>query len=284
MNETEQNRRASNSYTQGGAEGYYVYCIADSVLAQEIIKSDSLPSAMEENTSLELITFNDLAAIVSRVPLSVFGEEALDAHLSDAPWITVRAMRHEQAVEHFASRTSVVPLRFGTLYLDSSGVKEMLAEKQNQLRSLLDRLRGHTEWGVNVYCDREVLLENITNISSRLREMAAAARNASPGQSYLLQKKIEALRADEAKLEIERTATRIEERLSTLSDGVSRLRVLKIETTEYGELRAKFAFLVLEAKFEEFRGAAEDLAHEIESAGIRIELTGPWPAYNFASA
>jgi hypothetical protein len=114
--------------------------------------------------------------------------------------------------------------------------------------------------------------------------MAASAKNTSPGQSYLLQKKIDALRIDEGKLEIERVTKRIEERLSSLSDGVSRLRVLKIETTEHGELRAKFAFLLLKTKFEEFRAAAEDLAREIESAGIRIELTGPWPAYNFAAS
>jgi Gas vesicle synthesis protein GvpL/GvpF len=129
-----------------------------------------------------------------------------------------------------------------------------------------------------------VLLENITNISPRLREMTATAKSASPGQSYLLQKKIEALRVDEGKLEVERTTKRIEERLSILSDGSCRLRVLKVETTEHGELRSKFAFLVLRTKFADFRAAAEEIARELEKAGIRIELTGPWPAYNFAAA
>ena len=92
------------------------------------------------------------------------------------------------------------------------------------------------------------------------------------------------MRGDEAKLEIERTAKRIEERLADLSDGASRLRVLKVETTEHGELKSKFAFLVLRVKFEDFRAAAEEIAREIGKAGIRIELTGPWPAYNFAIA
>jgi hypothetical protein len=157
----------------------------------------------------------------------------------------------------------------------------MLSDKEAQLHVILERVKGHEEWGVNVYCDRTVLLENIT---PRLREMAATAKSALPGQSYLLQKKIEALRADEGKLEIERTTKRIEERLSGLSDGVSRVRVLKVETTEHGELRSKFAFLVSKARLEDFRDAAEEIAREIESAGIRIELTGPWPAYNFAAA
>jgi hypothetical protein len=284
MSETEQNPGASTSYTSTGAEGYYVYCIAERAPALEILTNVSVPSAMEENTGLEVIAVSDLAAIVSRVPLSVFGEESLEAHLSDAPWVTVRAMRHEQVVEHFARQTSVVPLRFGTIYLDGPGVKQMLADKRDQLYTILGRVKGHEEWGVNIYCDRAVLLENITNISPRLREMTATAKNASPGQSYLLQKKIEALRADEGKLEIERTTKRIEARLSSLSDGVARLRVLKVEATEHGELRSKFAFLVLKANFEKFRAAAEEIAGEVEKAGIRIELTGPWPAYNFAAA
>jgi hypothetical protein len=283
MSESDQKLSEDGGYTEPGAQGYYVYCISERGPALEILTTGSVPSAMEENTGLEVIAVGDLAAIVSRVPLSMFGEKSLDAHLSDAPWVTVRAMRHEQVVEHFARQTSVVPLRFGTIYLDEPGVKHMLTEKQDQLHVILERVKGHEEWGVNVYWDRVVLLENITNISPRLREMSATAKSASPGQSYLLQKKIEALRADEGKLEIDRTTKRIEERLSSLSDGASRLRVLKVEATEHGELRSKFAFLVLKDKFEEFRAAAEELASEIQNAGIRIELTGPWPAYNFAA-
>jgi len=284
MSETEQKPSGDGEYGATGAEGHYVYCISERDPALQILTSGSVPSAMEDKTDLEAITVGELTAIVSRVPLSDFGEESLEAHLSDAPWVTIRAMRHEQVVEHFARQTSVVPLRFGTIYLDETGVNQMLAEKQAQLHDILERVKGHEEWGVNVYCDRGVLLENITNISPRLREMSAVAKTASTGQAYLLQKKIEALRADEGKAEVERTAKRIEERLSSMSDGAARLRVLKVETTEHGELRSKFAFLVAKEKFDNFRAAAEEIAREIESAGIRIELTGPWPAYNFAAS
>src|SRR5262245_22109900 len=283
MNETEQKRGQGARYTATDSHGYYVYCITNRIPALEILKRGSVPSAMEESSVLEIITVHDLAAIISQVPLSVFGEQALEAHLSDATWVTVRAMRHEQVVEHFARQTSVVPLRFGTIYLDESGVQQMLEDRRSSLQAILERLKGHEEWGVNIYCDRAVLSENIANISPRLREMSATAKNASPGQSYLLQKKIEALRADEGKLEIERATKRIDERLSNLSDGACRLRVLKVESTEHGELRAKFAFLVRKTEFEEFRAAAEEIASEVERAGIRIELTGPWPAYNFAT-
>jgi hypothetical protein len=281
MSESEQKTTDWKSYPAGEADGFYVYCITESIPAAEI-SLGPVPAAIEEGAGLELITFKNLTAIVSRVPLVTYGEEALAEHLSDAAWTAIRAMRHEQVVEHFAKHTGVVPLRFGTIYLDQLGVERMLGEKYDELQAIIKRLQDREEWGVNVYCDRAVLLENITNISPLLREMAETAKAASPGQAYLMQKKIEALRTDESKVEIERAAKKIEERLKAHSEGVARLRILKVETTEHGELKAKFAFLVLKPKFEEFRDAAEELAGQIANAGIRIELTGPWPAYNFA--
>jgi hypothetical protein len=263
--------------------GYYVYCVADNSAASRII-SEKTPLAIEESAGIELINRKKLAAVVSQIPMSDYGEEELAAKLTDASWTAIRAMRHEQVVEHFASRTSVVPLRFGTIYVDRSRVEEMLDEKEAQLSAILTRLVGREEWGVNVFCDRAVLLANITNVSPKLREMVDEAAKASAGQSYLLQKKIETLKADEAKVEIARAADQIETRLRNESEGATRLRILKVETTEHGELKAKFAFLVVKSKFESFRNGAEDLARELDSAGIRIELTGPWPAYNFATA
>ena len=261
---------------------YYVYCVAERSAAASI-SSERSPAAIEDNSAIELIDHNQLAAVVSKVPLAEYGEEALAVKLTDASWTAVRAMRHEHVVEHFSKRTSVVPLRFGTIYLDQARIESMLTAQEGQLTSILNRLDGREEWGVNVYGDRTVLLNNIANVSARLREMSEEAKQASAGQSYLMQKKIEALKADEAKAEIARACDRIERELSDASEGAVRLRVLKVETTEHGELKAKFAFLVVRAKFEEFRNVAENLARKLDEAGIRIELTGPWPAYNFAT-
>lgn len=278
--ELKKSKEGSNS--PSGSYGYYVYCICEKLPAEKLTH-EPLPAAIDEKAKLEVIMREDLAGIVSAVPLSVFGEDALQEHLTDAAWTAVKAMRHEQVVEHFAKQTSVVPLRFGTIYLERSGIEEMLDEKREQLVAILKRLQGHEEWGVNVYSDRDALLENITTVSPRLREMSEAAKKAPPGQSYLLQKKIDALRTDEVKVEVVRIADEIEKSLHDRSDGSVKLKILKVETTEHGELKAKFAFLVNKEKFAAFRDGAEELARRFEDSGIKIELTGPWPAYNFAT-
>jgi hypothetical protein len=125
------------------------------------------------------------------------------------------------------------------------------------------------------------LITGITSVSPRLRELVQQAEAASPGQSYLLQKKIEALRVDEARVALNRIIDQVEKSLSEQADDAKHLRILKVEATEHGELKGKFAFLVRRAEFEEFRAAAERLAEEHLAAGVRLELTGPWPAYNF---
>ena len=257
---------------------YYVYCIA-----AEPLPVNTLPAAIEEDTKLEWVEVNELAALVSQVPRTTYSEDNLAEHLTDATWTAIRAMRHETVVEYVAKRTTVIPLRFGTIYLERTGIEQMLTDKSRELREILAQLRGREEWGVNVYVDRAAMLSNITSVSPVLREMVERAEQSSPGQSYLLQKKIEALKSDEARAATNRIAEAIEEELRRHSDDARRLRILKVETTEHGELKAKFAFLVNRSGFDDFRDTAEQLAQQNQAAGIRLELTGPWPVYNFCT-
>jgi hypothetical protein len=262
------------------APAFYVYCIAETAAAAEL-PAGSLPAAIEDGSKLEWVAVNTLAALLSRVPREMYNEESLSEHLKDATWTAIRAMRHETVMEHVVRRTSAVPLRFGTIYLEREGIERMLRERSRELEEIIEQLRGREEWGVNVYVDRAVLMSSITAVSPVLREMVERAEQASPGQSYLLQKKIDALKVDEVRAAVNRIVDQIEEKLKTQSEDGKRLRILKVETTEHGELKAKFAFLVKRSEFEEFRDAAERLAQEHQAAGVRLELTGPWPVYNF---
>src|SRR5919201_6342781 len=262
-------------------QALYVYCVGERGALAPLF-DDELPGAIEGESDLELVG-DELAAVASRVPLADYGEGALEARLADAAWTATRALRHERVVEHFARRAAVAPLRFGTIYLRRESVGRMLEERGAQLRSVLRRLGGREEWGLNLFIERARLREEVAHVSPRLRELSARADSSSPGQAYLLRKKIEALRDEEARSETKRVTAEVESRLAAASEGAARLRVLKDEATEQGELAARFAFLVPRRRFEEFRRAAERLAEEHAPLGFRFELTGPWPAYNFVS-
>jgi hypothetical protein len=275
-------KRDSETSAELSSVGLYVYCIAEAGPATSIT-ADSMPPPIEDDSRLELIVVGDLAAVASGVPLSMYGEASFNENLTDASWTAIRAMRHERVVEHFAKRTAVVPLRFGTVYLNRNRVEEMLDAKASDLREIIERIRGCEEWGVNVFSDRQKLLEAVAELSPRLRDLSEQAQKASPGQAYLLQKKVEGLRTDEARVELARILEEVEAKLSRKAKAVERLRMLKVETTESGDLKAKFAFLIERSKFDDFRDEAESTAQEINKAGIRLELTGPWPVYNFTT-
>ena len=260
----------------------YVYCVGESDALRQLFE-ERLPAAIEPEGMLELVVDNHLAAVVSEVPLADYGEESLKTRLADPAWTAVRAVRHEQVVEYFSSRSAVVPLRFGAIYFARDRVKRMLSEKAAELETIIKRLAGRQEWGITVSCDQEEFAKVIDTLSPRLRELAERARAAQPGQSYLLRKKMEAQRADEARLEIKRVVIEIEQALADQSERSASLRVMKDEATEHGKTVGKMAFLVASEGFDDFHKEAERLARAHAEAGFRLEMTGPWPPYNFST-
>ena len=280
MSTREAKRRKRASAPKELASAFYVYCIGESEVLAPLFESE-LPEAIEPEARLDLQVSEPLAAIVSAVPKASYAEDKLRERLGDPAWMALRAMRHEKVVEHFAARATLVPLRFGSIYLERQRVTSMLSDKKEGLVAILDRVRGREEWGVNILRDRVRLMKAIDSVSPRLREVAARAAAASPGESYLLRKKIDALRADEASREVKRVIALIERGLKTASDGSLRLAILKEGTAGEGDVVARFAFLVARNDFAAFREAAERLAEEHSQTGFQLEFTGPWPGYNF---
>ncbi len=266
------------------ASAFYLYCIGERDQLTPFF-AEKLPAPIETGASLEAVGGGELCAVVSAVPLADYGEKALQERLTDATWTAMRAMRHERTVEFFARRASVIPLRFGAIYLTRERIEGLLEERRAEFQAIIKRLRGCEEWGVNIYGDRAKLKDQITEVSPRLRELAERAASVPPGQAYLLRKKIDVMRADETRDGVKRVAAEIESELAAASETEAvRLRLLKDEATEHGELTAKLAFLVRRERFNEFRAAAEKLADRHAPLGFRLELTGPWPPYNFAHA
>ncbi|HJQ69101.1 MAG TPA: GvpL/GvpF family gas vesicle protein [Blastocatellia bacterium] len=281
MSRRKQKRRAEEDGSKS-SHALYVYCVGGGDALRRLFE-ERLPAAIEPVAKLDLVVGDHLAAVVSEVSLADYGEESLAASLADPTWTAVRAMRHEQVVEHFSSRAAVVPLRFGAIYFARNGVEQMLAERAAELQAIVRGLEGRQEWGISVACDKDALAKVIDSLSPRLRELAERARAAQPGQSYLLRKKIDALRADEARLEIKRVVSEIEQALARRSERSTSLRVLKDEATEHGKIVGKLAFLVASKRFDDFHKEAERLARAHADSGFKLEMTGPWPAYNFST-
>jgi hypothetical protein len=238
-------------------------------------------TGVEEGT-VRLLAAGPLAGVVGDVPADGYGEAALGARLTDLAWVGPRAAAHERVLTWFSDHGPVVPLALFSLHANEDRVRARLAERRERLTGLLERLRGRGEWVVRLWHDPDAPDDAIDSASPALRALAAEAGAASPGRRFLLEKKRATLRAEE------RRRLRREAAGSTYR-GLAEAADAAVSLPPPGEAAAAgrrgalhAAFLVPHAAFDGFRERVEAAAAGSAAAGLRLEVTGPWPPYHFA--
>ncbi|TVL89303.1 GvpL/GvpF family gas vesicle protein [Streptomyces sp. SAJ15] len=217
---------------------------------------------------------DELVAAVSPVPARDFSEEALKRHLEDLAWLEAVARAHHAVVEALAARTSVLPLRLATVYLDDVRVAEVLDAGRAAFLEQLSRLAAHVEWGVKVYVD--------PSADAAAAAEPEAAGGLSPGRAYLRGRSAQRRSREESFRAARQAAERVEEVGRRHAADRTRHRA------QQGELAGgpgvnvvNDAYLVARDRAERFRTEVERAAEGLP--GVRVELTGPWAPYSFAA-
>jgi len=260
----------------------YIYAIGRQQGLRKLFDAGALPGGVAAGVPVALVTEGKLAAVVSEVPLSDFGEGRFEKNLQDPTWAAERVMRHEQLAEFLSRNESVVPLRFGVLYSSPEPVREMLLKRRDQLQGVLDRITDREEWGLNILSDAKKLQERLVELSPRLAELQNRAAGSSPGQAYLLEKKLESLRATEGKTETRRLVKEIREEIESNTDGIRDISIREVESKQHPAVVGKWSCLVPRKARKRFHSMASKLAKKYAPFGLKFELTGPWPPYNFS--
>src|SRR3954471_23857325 len=212
-----------------------------------------------------MVTEGGLAAVVRDVPLAEYGEEALRANLDDIAWLEDAARRHEAVLDGLLADTTVIPLRLCTIYRDEAAVRAMLLAEQGALTEALDRLEGHTEWGVKAFCDRAA-------VQASARPPGDAEQG--EGEAYLARRRAEA-RAREL---VAATVDAAHERLTAVA------RVALANPLQRRELTGRDDDMALNGVYlvpDDAAAAFGEAVAALEAPGTIFELTGPWPPYNF---
>jgi hypothetical protein len=209
--------------------------------------------------TVELLREDGLAAVVGRVPLDEFGADVIDARLRDPAWLEARVRAHHDVLDSVLQRTHVVPLRFGAVFETEEHVRRMLRER-NELPDALERVRGCVELGVKAFPRAEP------------QETTPAPTS---GAAYLRAKQRE--RADAARRHDELCAA-ADDIYARLAEQARDARVSRPAPGSDAVLNS--AYLVPRDDEASFRAAAAALL----SPSLRVEVTGPWPPYNFVEA
>ncbi|MFD0558465.1 gas vesicle protein GvpL/GvpF [Stackebrandtia endophytica] len=220
---------------------------------------------------MRTVTAAGLTALVETVTQAEFGEQVLPTRLEDMETLATIARTHDAVVETAVRHTTTVPMRLATMYFDDAGVERMLAEHRTEFNQVLDLIEGCAEWGVKGYvCDPtpQPQRTNSTVPSGggaaylRRRREQLATKNATENLAYERAESIHTSLSRFAKLH------RRHQPQDAKLTGADTPMVLN------------GAYLVPHQHTEEFGAAVSELTEK--PSGVRLELTGPWPAYSFA--
>ena len=263
--------------------GYYVYAVvrAQTGRDQQVMAIDGIAPGVH----VYHLIHRDLQAVVSSVSLADFGPTAIDDHLQNPNWLGDRVIAHQRVLDSLLSGFTVAPFKFCTIYASEDRVREMLVRNEEYWIEILGRLEGAAEWGVKIFCDREVLIDWVQRTDHEITDLRNSLGQASAGATYLLQRRIErAAQKATARVVgccIEATTAR----LGALARQVVTNPVQSPEVhRRQMEMVLNAAFLVDSERLAPFRTSIKNLKSVHAAQGFQFELTGPWPPYNFSTA
>lgn len=272
---------SASTPTKPEPEGHaiWAYCV--------LRAGDPLPGALpgvDPEAPVEPLEDEGLVALVSRVPLAEFGEEPLRRNLNDLPWLEGTARTHESVLESALQTGPIVPLRLCTIFADEAGVRAMLAREREQLREALERLDGRREWGVKLLVDRDTLAEAARERSQEVADLQDQIAGRTGGGAYMLERRLERLVSEHIDRLAGELAKDVHARLADwASDSVLNPPQNRELSGHEGEMILNGAYLVETDRTEGLRRLLSELEERHSALGARLDLTGPWPPYNFVS-
>ena len=257
----------------------YVYAVVEA--------RASLPAAPAgvEDASVRMEAEGDIAALVSSLPADAYAPPTVEQRTADLEWLGLRARAHDRVITWASERVAVIPLPMFSLFRDVAGVRGMLRQRRDELTRALTRVRGREEYGVRVFRIDYAVAGHLGELSPRIAELERSAAAASPGQRYLLERKLEGERRDEVRRVGVEIAQRVLDALSRCAEGSVVEPIPRNSPADAaGTAVLNASFLVRREATEQFRRELTGLIAEHEPRGFRFEFTGPWPPYHFAGA
>lgn len=240
------------------------------------------PDGVDE-TQLELCAEGELAAVVSRLDGERYAPSEIERGTEDVEWLAPRAVAHDRVLTWMSDHGPVVPLPIFSMFSGAQAVRTMLSERHGELEAALRHVADGREYVLRVYRIDAELTKIAGELSPRLAELQAAAQAASPGQRYLLERKLDTERKNELHVISTRIARDIVNTLRPLARHAMETQVTQraARTGAEGILVLDMAFLVSPAGLNQFQSALTELVRQHETRGFRFDFTGPWPPYHF---
>jgi hypothetical protein len=232
--------------------------------------------------SVSLIPGGSVAALATSVSAADYAPDRVETLTADVDWVSSRAIAHDRVLTWASDIGQVIPFPMWTLFRDAKAVAAMLTRRMAELERTFARIGDAKELIVRVYVQPVVLKQHLTEHNTELTRLQGEAERASPGQRYLLERKIENHRKDAGRDVAARVAGEIHDALREVSlESVREQPVNSGAPSEQGRAILNASFLVPPARVVDFQRSLTVMVNKYEPAGFKFDFTGPWPPYHF---
>ena len=252
---------------------WYVYGVASGEAAAPAQGTQGVAARFP----VQLVREAGLAAIASRVVRDDFTSSALQDRAGDLAWIEAKVRAHHAVLSAALSAGGLIPFRFGVVFSDRAGVERMLEERHEEFASILADLDGKTEWAVKIY-----RAEDAAAPDEQPSPASGDAPRPGEGREYLQRKQQDRDAQRGLRRRIVLAAEECHRRLGALADRTVSLPLQA--STDLGrieEMVLHAGYLLAEERREPFHELAGRMAEHYRAEGLLVEVTGPWPPYNF---
>ncbi|MFH1288104.1 MAG: GvpL/GvpF family gas vesicle protein [bacterium] len=267
-------------------DGLYLYCIRKRIDGKRAFSTKGI----DEKNEVFIFLHRELEAVVSKVSIEEFTSEKIrKSAQEDLNWIKEKAVIHERVIEDAMKMDgrflNLIPMRFGIIFKDETGLKASLDKNYSKIINVLEKIRGKQEWGLKVYLEnREKFRDKIKSKNTLIKIKEAQISSLPEGAAYFMEEELKDVVSKEMNKELSNIAESIFEDLKEYAVGGVKCKILQREITGIKEdMVLNAAYLVCKEKVEDFKKEIEDLNQKMQAKGFCLEYSGPWPAYNFAS-
>jgi Gas vesicle synthesis protein GvpL/GvpF len=263
----------------------YVYCL---VRAARRPPLRTVPRGMPGGTGVRLLEVPLSAAsqrraavrhwlVVSTVPVTMYGENALQEGIQQLEWVGPRALAHEGVIEHFLKSDAVLPMQLFALFKSDDRAIEHVLRNRRRIARILLRIERQVEWGLRLMWDPNT---HEADVPPGVLNKRVPERRAMSGAEYLTRKRTMRNRSRVQMRRARADAVRMYRAIA--GEASEARRRFDVERAAPGSrLLLEAAFLVPARRARAFRAAVSRHTGALEQSGIAVSLTGPWPPYNF---
>jgi predicted transcriptional regulator len=232
-----------------------------------------------EGSAVYTIPYQELCAIVHSCPAEPY--QSNDDEVVKG-WVRAHQTVLDEAKVRFGT---IIPLGFDTMLKPKNdatspdqAVQEWLKEDYDRLHTLMEKIEGKDEYGVQVSYEPSVMGKHILEQSEEVKKIKEEMATKSPGMAYIYKQKLEKA----MKAETERLAD------EWFKDFYSRVKnhtddIVVEKTKKLNKDKVMLLNLSCLVAKEKVDSLGEELEKIRDMEGFSVHFSGPWPPYSFVA-